>query len=106
LHAKDFRGVYARHAQGSNVTNNAPIACAGWLTTDGQGDIIEWKDWGLPRQIRWRRRTSSWYRRSGTSMSRHGISENEIRYSVEPDCRVTISTAVPGATGIVTPIIW
>ncbi len=87
------------------MTNNAPISFAGSLAADGDGKITAWKDWvataadpPVPPNFKLvppLRDIHEQARDLG----------NEIRYSVEPDCRITISTAVPGPTGIVTPII-
>jgi hypothetical protein len=104
---KDFRGVYAFHAQGTNVTNNTLITFAGALTADGDGKITSWKDQAsipatqpiLPPNFKV---VSDVLDRYEQAKSLGG----EILYSVEPDCRIKISATFQGPTGAPSPLVW
>ncbi|MBI4906611.1 MAG: hypothetical protein HY820_23485 [Acidobacteria bacterium] len=103
---KDFRGTYGFTARGTNVTNNTPIAFAGTLTADGNGKITAWKDWvSVPADPPITPPNFKVVPPVRDIVEQARSLGNEILYTVEADCRMTITTAVPGpAPGIVIPV--
>jgi hypothetical protein len=104
--ANDFRGTYAFHAQGSNVTNNAPITFAGSLNADGNGKITAWKEWAavpaspvLPPNLKTVSPVLDRYEQARSLGT-------EILYTVEADCRISITAEFLGPTGVRSPLVW
>lgn len=102
---KDFRGTYGFVSEGSNVTNNTPIVFAGTLTADGNGKITAWKDWvAVPADPP----VPPNFKVVPPVRDIHAMARslgNEILYTVESDCRLSITTVVPGPTGAPTPVV-
>ena len=103
--AKDFRGTYGFVSEGVNVTDNTSIAFAGTLTADGNGKITAWKDWvSVPANPP----VPPNFKVVPPVRDIHEMARslgNEILYTVESDCRITITTTVPGPMGAPTPVL-
>lgn len=103
---KDFRGIYVFHAQASNVTNNALLTFAGSLTADGEGKITAWKDVATtaaatpaPPNFKLVTPVLDRYQEAKSLGS-------DILYTVEPDCRITVTAQFLGPTGNASPLVW
>lgn len=104
--AKDFRGVYAFHAQATNVTNNAPLTFAGSLTANGDGKISAWKDQAVAAASPI---VPPNFKLVTDVLDRHEQARSlgtEIVYTVEPDCRIRINGTFLGPTGMPSPTVW
>lgn len=102
---KDFRGTYAFTSSGTNVINDKPILFAGILVADGKGRISAWKDWVSLAADPPLAPALKIVPPLRDILQQAQSLGNEITYSVEPDCRISITTAVPGpAPGIIIPV--
>jgi hypothetical protein len=102
---RDFRGVYGFHAQAWNVTDNAPLTFAGSLTADGHGKITAWKDVAATAAVP---PAPPSFKLVTPVLDRHEQAQSpgsEIVYTVERDCRITISATVLGPTGDPSPLV-
>ena len=105
---KDFKGTYGFVSQGTNVTNQQPFMAAGTLTADGRGNITAWKDLATvpatPPIVPPNFKVVTPVRDILAMAASLG---NGIHYKVEPDCRLTIRTAilVPELGNAVVPIV-
>jgi hypothetical protein len=103
---KDFRGIYGFHAQASNVVNNAPLTFAGSLNADGKGKITAWKDVAaaaaaIPALPNFKLVTPVLDRyQEAKSLG------SDILYTVEPDCRITITAQFLGPSGNPSLLVW
>jgi hypothetical protein len=98
---KDFRGIYGFHSQAWNVINNAPLTFAGSLTADGNGKITAFKDVAAAA-INFSKLVTPVLDRYQEAKSLG----KEILYTVEPDCRITITSEFLGPTGAPSVLVW
>ncbi|HEY3442880.1 MAG TPA: hypothetical protein VGK29_19120 [Paludibaculum sp.] len=104
--AKDFSGVYAFHAQATNVTNSAILTFAGSLTANGDGKITAWKDQAVtaanpivPPEFKLVTDVLDRYEQARSLGA-------EIVYTVGRDCLIKINGTFLGPTGAPSPLVW
>jgi hypothetical protein len=92
-----FQGTYAFRASGTNLAaGGAPVHFAGSIEANGMGAIVAWKDWvALPAQDA----VPPQFKDVPPLRDIYELSGQDIRYSVEDDCRIEISAIVEGPLG-------
>ena len=103
---KDFRGIYVFHAHAVSVVNNAALTFAGSLTADGQGKITAWKDVAATAAVT---PAPPNFKLVTPVLDRYEEARrlgSDILYTVEPDCRITVTGQFLGPTGSPSPVVW
>ncbi len=98
----NFQGTYAFQSTGINVMTNLPVTFVGTIRADGNGAITAWVDsMATPEQVpvppalKGVRPFTDIDEKTG----------RDIRYVVEPDCRITISGTIQTSDGRRIPLI-
>jgi hypothetical protein len=103
---KDFRGIYGFHAQAMNVVNASPLTFAGSLRADGEGKITAWKDVAATAAVV---PAPPNFKLVTPVLDRYQEAKSlgsDILYTVEADCRITITAQFLGPTGNPSPLLW